>query len=192
MTDPLLFPLPAYLETQRLLLRSFRAEDAPALFAALTESIVELRSHLWFLPWVAEEPTPQSAEIRCRRAEANFLLRADLPYLAFERASGRLVASIGLHRTDWSLPKTEVGYWVRTSEAGKGFASEGVAALTAWALQSLGAKRVELVTDEQNTGSRRVAERCGFRLEGLLRNVMLSPDGKLRNSCVYARLPAEV
>jgi RimJ/RimL family protein N-acetyltransferase len=51
---------------------------------------------------------------------------------------------------------------------------------------------VELVTDELNTGSRRVAERCGFRLEGLLRNVMLSPDGKLRNSCVYAKLPAEV
>ena len=192
MTDPLLFPVPSSLETQRLLLRSFRAEDAPDLFAALTESIVELRSHLWFLPWVAEEPTPRSAEIRCRKAEANFLLRADLPYLAFERASGRLVASIGLHRTDWLLPKTEVGYWVRTSEAGNGYASEGVAALTAWALESLGAKRVELVTDEQNTGSRRVAERCGFRLEGVLRNVMQSPNGKLRNSCIYAKLPAEV
>ena len=192
MTDPMLFPVPSSHETQRLFLRSFRAEDAPALFAALTESIVELRSHLWFLPWVAEEPTPQSAEIRCRKAEANFLLRADLSYLAFERTSGRLVASIGLHRTDWSLPKTEVGYWVRTSEAGKGFASEGVSALTAWALESLGAKRVELVTDEQNTGSRRVAERCGFRLEGVLRNAMQSPDGKLRNSCIYTKLPAEV
>jgi len=192
MIDPMLFPVPSSLDTQRLLLRSFRADDAQALFAALTESIVELRSHLWFLPWVTEEPTPQSAAIRCRRAEANFLLRADLPYLAFERTSGRLVASIGLHRTDWSLPKTEVGYWVRTSEAGKGFASEGVAALTAWALESLGAKRVELVTDEQNIGSRRVAERCGFQLEGVLRNVMLSPDGKLRNSCVYAKLPVEV
>ncbi len=189
MTDPILFPVPSSFETQRLFLRSFRAEDAPDLFAALTESIVELRSHLWFLPWVAEEPTPQSAEIRCRKAEANFLLRADLPYLAFEKASGRLVASFGLHRTDWLLPKTEVGYWVRTSETGKGFASEGVAALTVWALESLGAKRVELVTDEQNTGSRRVAERCGFRLEGVLHNVMQSPNGMLRNSCIYAKLP---
>src|SRR3954471_15509977 len=127
MNEAALFPVPSSLETRRLFLRSFRADDGPDLFAALTESIVELRSHLWFLPWVAEEPTPQSAEIRCRKAEANFLLRADLPYLAFERTSGRLVASIGLHRTDWSLPKTEVGYWVRTGEVGKGFASEGVA-----------------------------------------------------------------
>lgn len=189
MTDPLTHPVPSSFETPRLLLRSFRIEDAPFLHAALAESINELRTYLWFLPWVAEEPTLQSAEVRCRRAEANFLLRSDLPYLAFEKQSGRLVASAGLHRTDWALPKTEVGYWVRSSDVGKGYASEAVVTLTSWALDSLGAKRVELVTDEQNRGSRAVAERCGFRLEGTLRNVMQAPDGTLRHSCVYAKLP---
>lgn len=189
MTDPLLFPVPNSLETERLHLRSFRTSDAPQLHEALLESIAELREHLWFLPWVAEEQTLQSAEARCRRAEANFLVRADLPYLVFARNTGRLVASAGLHRTDWSLPKTEVGYWVRTSEAGNGYATEAVLALTNWALLVMEAKRVELVTDEANCGSRRMADRCGFRLEGVLRNTMQSPDGRLRNSCVYARLP---
>lgn len=190
MPDPLLFAVPTSIETPRLVLRAFRTDDAAALHAALVESITELRAHLWFLPWVAEEQTLQSAEVRCRKAEANFLLRADLPYLAFDKRTGRLVASVGLHRTDWSLPKTEVGYWVRSSEAGKGYATEGVAALTSWALDALGAKRVELVTDEENHGSRAVAQRCGFRLEGVMHHVMQSPDGRLRNSCVYARLPA--
>lgn len=190
MLDPLQFPVPESFETARLLLRPFSVEDAPALHEALAESVVELRRHLWFLSWVAEDQTPQSAEARCRRAHANFLLRADLPYLAFERTSGRLVGSIGLHRTDWALPKTEVGYWIRSSETGKGYASEGVIALTTWALDVLHAKRVELVTDELNTGSRAVAARCGFRLEGVLRNVTQAPDGSLRNSCVYAREPA--
>jgi RimJ/RimL family protein N-acetyltransferase len=36
-----------------------------------------------------------------------------------------------------------------------------------------------------------VAERCGFELEGLLRNTMRDPDGGLSNSCVYARVPGE-
>jgi RimJ/RimL family protein N-acetyltransferase len=188
MPDPLLFPVPSSHETPRLVLRAFRVEDAPALHDALAESVNELRQTLWFLSWIAEEPTPQSAEIRCRKASANLLLRTDLTYLAFERASGRLVASIGLHRTDWSLPKTAVGYWVRTSETGKGYASEGVAALTSWALDKLGAKRVELVTDELNLRSRAVAKRCGFRLEGILHNTMQSPNGSLRNSCIYAKL----
>lgn len=189
MTNPLLFPVPDSLETRRLVLRPFRPEDARDLHAALAESIHELRRYLWFLPWVAEEPTLQTAEVRCRRAAANFLLRADLPYLAFEKDGGRLVASAGLHRTDWELPKTEVGYWVRAGETGKGYASECVRALTDWAFDGLRAMRVELVTDEQNEASRRVAERCGFRLEGVLRNVARAPDGSLRSNCVYARVP---
>jgi RimJ/RimL family protein N-acetyltransferase len=191
MPDPLLFPVPASFETTRLLLRAFRVEDAPALHAALVESIEELRQQLWFLPWVAEEQTLQSAELRCRRAQANFLLRTDLPYLVFEKSTGHLVASAGLHRTDWALPKTEVGYWVRSSETGKGYASESVTALTTWALDELNAKRIELVTDELNRGSRAVAERCGFALEATLHNVMQDPDGGLRNSCIYARFPIE-
>ena len=73
----------------------------------------------------------------------------------------------------------------------QGYASEAVTALTEWALQNLGAMRVELVTDEQNLGSRGVAERCGFRLEGIQRNVARSPDGRLRSNCIYARMPAE-
>lgn len=190
MSDPLLFLVPQSFATERLELRPYRTSDAPELHEALRESMAELREHLWFLPWVAEEPTLQTAEARCRRAEANFLIRADLPYLAFSKNTGRLVASAGLHRTDWSLPRTEVGYWVRTSEAGKGYATEAVLALTNWALLGLKAKRVELVTDEANDRSRRLAERCGFNLEGILRNTMQSPDGQLRNSCVYARLPA--
>src|SRR3954469_24579669 len=105
MVDPMLFPVPSAIETRRLMLRSFRLADAPALHEAMAESIDLLRSSLWFLPWVAEEPTLQSAEVRCRRAEANFLLRTDLPFLAFEKVTDRLVASVGLHRTDWNVPK---------------------------------------------------------------------------------------
>ena len=189
MPDPHTYPVPTSFETERLILRPFHLTDASALHAALAESINELRAHLWFLPWVAEEQTLQSAEVRCKSAEANFLLRSDLPYLAFEKQSGRLVASVGLHRTDWDLPKTEVGYWVRSSAVGKGYASETVLTVTNWALHVMGAQRVELVTDELNGGSRNVAERCGFQLEGLLHNVMRAPDGMLRHRCVYARLP---
>jgi RimJ/RimL family protein N-acetyltransferase len=36
-------------------------------------------------------------------------------------------------------------------------------------------------------GSRRVATRCGFELEGVLRSTLRTPDGEWRNSCVYAR-----
>jgi RimJ/RimL family protein N-acetyltransferase len=189
MPDPHLFPIPTSFTTPRLTIRAFRSTDAAALHEVLLESRADLQAHLWFLPWVAAEPTLESAQLRCRTAEAQFLLRTDLPYLVFDTARQRLVASVGLHRTDWAVPKTEVGYWVRSTEAGKGYVSEAVNTLTAWALDSLGATRVALVTDEGNAASRAVAMRCGFALEGVQRNVLRGPDGVLRHSCLYAKLP---
>ena len=164
MLDPLLIEVPSRVEASRLILRPHRAGDGPALHEALVESIAELRRSLWFIPWIAEEQTADSAELRCRRSEANFLARTDLPYLAFEKSTGRLVGSVGLHRTDWEVPKTEVGYWVRTSAAGNGYITEAVQALVACAFDQLGAQRVELIADEENVPSRKVAQRCGFEL----------------------------
>jgi RimJ/RimL family protein N-acetyltransferase len=189
MPDPRSFPVPTQLETSRLVLRSFTAGDAAVLHEALAESVIELRTHLWFLPWVAEAQTLASAEARCHAAQTAFMQRDDLPFLAFSQDSGRLVGSAGLHRTDWAVPKTEVGYWMRTSEVGRGYASECVQVLSGWALTELQATRVELVTLDDNTGSRRVAERCGFTLEGVHHNFLRAPTGELRHRCVYARLP---
>lgn len=188
MTDPLLLDLAASVETPRLVVRVPRAGDGVALHAAVAESLPELRQFLGFLPWLAGEPTVESAEARCRTGAANFLARADLPFLAFEKSSGQLLGGVGLHRTVWSTPKTEVGYWIRTSRAGSGFVTEAVAALVAYAFTQMQAARVELITDDANTASRRVAERCGFGLEGLLRHERRAPDGSLRNTCVYALL----
>ena len=188
MTDPILLDLPPSLETDRLLLRAPRAGDGPLLYEALAESLPELRRFLASLPWVAGEQTLASAETFCRNAEANFLLRKDLPFFMIERSSGRLLGSTGLHRPVWTTPKVEVGYWCRTSCVGRGWVTEAVQALTRYAFEHIRAVRVELVTDEENTASRRVAERCGFVLEGVQRHERRAPDGSLRNTCLYACL----
>lgn len=188
--EAILLDLPTSIETPRLTLRPPRAGDGPELFGALVESLPELRQFLASLPWVAAEQTLESAETFCRNGEANFLARRDLPFLAFEKRTGQLVASTGLHRTVWQTPKTEVGYWCRTKACGNGFVSEAVTALTEYAFRHIHAARVELITDEENAASRRVAERCGFVLEGVLRNERRAPDSSLRNTCVYARFPS--
>ena len=190
--DPILIELPSALETSRLRLRPPQAGDGDRVCAAVTESLPELRQFLASLPWVASEPTPASSEIWCRNAQANFLARKDMPYLLFDKAAGDtdvMVGVVGLHRPVWGTPKFEVGYWVRTRFAGQGYISEGVQALTEMALAQLHAARVELITDEDNAASRRIAQRCGYVLEGTLRNERRAPDGTLRHTCMYARTP---
>ena len=190
MLDPTLLNLPSSIETPRLTLRPPRTGDGPALHQALSESLPELRRFLASLPWVAADQTLESAEMFCRNGEANFVSRKDLPFLVFEKRAGNLVASAGLHRTAWQTPKTEVGYWCRTSATHNGFVTEAVIALTEYAFQHIRAVRVELITDEENVASCRVAERAGFVLEGVLRNERRAPDASLRNTCVYARFPS--
>jgi len=104
------------------------------------------------------------------------------------KATGKIVGATGLHRTVWTTPKTEIGYWARASSGRKGLITEAVMALTDYAVSHIGAVRVEIITDEENLPSRRVAERCQFTLEGILRNERRAPDGSLRNACIYARI----
>ena len=191
MTPPILLQLPLEVHTEHLLLRVPRTGDGESLHEAIAESVVELRRFLASLPWVAAEQSVESSEIFCRNAESNFIARRDLPYLMWEKASGSVIGATGLHRTDWNTPKTEIGYWCRTSRTGKGFTSEAVEALVEVAFEQLKVSRVELITDAENLGSRRVAQRCRFELEGILRNERRAPDGTLRNTCVYSRLPPE-
>lgn len=190
MTTPILLDLPDTLLTPRLLLRAPRPGDGAALHEAIVESLPRLREFLASLTWVSGEQTLESAETYCRNAASNFIARRDLPYLMFSRETQQLLGACGLHRTQWDVPKTEIGYWVRTSAAGQGYVTEAVNALVDLAFETIGAQRVDISTDALNLPSRRVAERCGFVLEGVMKNERRAPDGVLRDSCIYARLPA--
>src|ERR1700754_2166415 len=137
MTDPLLLDLQTSIQTERLLVQVPQAGDGLARHEAVVESLPELRQFLGFLPWIAAEPTLEISEARCRKGAANFLLRTDLPFQMFERSSGQLLDGVGLHRTIWSTPKTEVGYWIRTSRTGSGFVAEAVSASVEYAFHQM-------------------------------------------------------
>ena len=177
--------LPESLETDRLLVRVARPGDGAMFNAAIVESCEQLKP---WLGWVYPPPSLAESEASCRRAYARFLLNEDLMAFFIDKASGALVGGSGLHHADWQLRQFEVGYWGHSRFLGKGFITEGVAALTEYALQQLGANRVFLTTDELNMASWRLAERAGFQLEGTLRNDRLNIQGQLRNTRVYSRV----
>ena len=88
------------------------------------------------------------------------------------------------------MPKFEIGYWCRTGMTGRGYTTEAVRGIAAFAFDALGAKRVEIRCDPLNRLSARVAERAGFHLEGELRNDALGTDGTLRNTLVFSAIPS--
>lgn len=186
--DPLLIDVPSRLETERLILRCPQPGDGPVLHAAEHETLEELRP---WMPWAQMPRSADEAEVYCRRMQARFLLREDLVYFGFERdtgGEGRFVAACGLHRIDWDARRFEIGYWRRAGCGGRGYVTELAAALARMAFDRLDARRVELRMDDTNVASWKIAERCGFTLEAVLRGDSLTPQGAVRSTRVYARV----
>ena len=187
MTKPLLLDFPDYFETERLLIRCPQPGDGAALNAAVIESLEELRP---WMPWAQNEPSIEDSEEVCRRARAKWLSREDLMLFLFLK-NGTFIGGSGLHRIDWEVPKFEIGYWLRTSQHGKGLMTEAVRGITRFAFEQLNAERVEIRCDERNEKSHGVMERAGFIREGCLRNFVREHGGELRNALIYALLRDE-
>jgi ribosomal-protein-serine acetyltransferase len=177
--------VPESFETGRLVVRAPRWEDAAAINAAVLESLAELRP---WLRWAQAAPTLEESEESVHRARLRFLARRDLRLHIFHKHSGVLLGASGLHRIDWALRRFEIGYWLRTSQTGRGYMSEAVAGITDLAAGELAANRVEIRCDARNTRSRRIPERLGFRLEGVLRSEALDPDGRPADEMVFAKV----
>jgi RimJ/RimL family protein N-acetyltransferase len=86
------------------------------------------------------------------------------------------------------VPKFEIGYWCRTGHTGHGYITEAVKAITTLAIDTLGARRVEIRCDPTNHKSASVAKRAGFQLEATLHNNELGTDGNPRDTLIFSRL----
>ncbi|GAA2438716.1 hypothetical protein GCM10010191_62430 [Actinomadura vinacea] len=96
-----------------------------------------------------------------------------------DRETGALSGTVGLFRVDWPARSAEAGYGIRPAARGRGLATDALRALAGWALDAGGGglNRVELRIDVANRASVRVAEKAGFRHEGVLRAVETGPGG---------------
>lgn len=86
---------------------------------------------------------------------------------------GRAIGDVTLSRIDLRHERTWISYWLAPSARGRGIASAAVAAICDHAFAELGLHRIELAHRVDNPASRRVAERCGFRPEGIRRHELL-------------------
>jgi ribosomal-protein-alanine N-acetyltransferase len=87
--------------------------------------------------------------------------------------------------------RVELGYWLLPEGRGKGRATRALRLVARWALDRPGVARLELVTAPDNTASQRVAERSGFRREGVLRSYH-EVNGRREDVVFFSLLPGEL
>ena len=183
--DPILRDVPEEFETERLLLRAPRAGDGAEMHEAIVESADHLR--VW-VPWAKPDITVDEEEALQRKKRINFLARDSFFFNIYLKSAGTLVGVIALWNIDWGVPKFEIGYFIRKSLEGQGYATEAVNGITRFAFDQLGALRIQITSPLQNEPSWRVAERAGYTLEGILRNNNRDVDGNLLDSKHYSKI----
>lgn len=105
---------------------------------------------------------------------------------------GNTVGSIGIFcGTDVYEKSGELGYWLAEEFWGYGIMTEAVKEICREAFQKFNIIRIYAEPFEYNTGSRRVLEKAGFSLEGIMKNGVCK-NGKIFDYCMYALLKEEI
>ena len=184
-----LIPLFEELQSERLIVRPYRESDTQALFEAIAESRDHIRP---WLPFADAHQTVEESRDWIIHEQAKWLIREDLILSIWERATNRFLGGTGIHPKNWEHRYFEIGYWLRVSAQGHGYMTEAVQLLTHYAFSSLTANRVEIRCDERNVRSAAIPRRLGFIQEARMRNHMVTPDGTLRTTLVFALIPSDL
>jgi RimJ/RimL family protein N-acetyltransferase len=116
----------------------------------------------------------------------------ELPFAIVRRSSGVVVGSTRFRGIDRVHVRVEIGStWLAASAQRTAINTEAKLLLLSYAFDHWGCIRVELLTDVLNAQSRAAILRLGAVEEGVLRNHMRMPGGRLRDSACYSIIPAE-
>ncbi len=164
-----------------LAMRPWTEDDIPALVVACNDPEI---TH-----WIPVIPSPYT------EADALAFVRGEIPSLpehsfAITR-DGVLVGAIGMGVNSLNY-RGHIGYWVAAPARGQGVCTRALTLVSSWGLEELGLQRLELITDPGNVASQRVAEKVGFRREGVLRSHLQHRDGRRRDSVMFSLLPGEL
>ena len=178
---------PVELREGEVLLRPLTRRDAKDY------AEVRARNRAWLTPWEATDPRGgEPADFHHLRRLLNRQAKTGrlLPFVI--DIGGRLRGQLTVSGFQWSsLMTAQLGYWIDEQLAGRGHTPTAVALATDYCFTALGLHRMEINIRPENAPSRRVAEKLGFRHEGVRRD-FLHIDGDWRDHDAYALTAPEV
>jgi RimJ/RimL family protein N-acetyltransferase len=138
--------------------------------------------------WTIARPADRAGlEAWMTAALANAAAGVELPFVTVERSSGRPIGSSRYLNIVPEHRRLEIGWtWVAPAWQRGGANREAKLLMLRHAFDNLGCMRVEFKTDSNNDPSRRALLGIGATFEGIFRNHMVMPDGRIRDSAYYS------
>ena len=183
------FAEPVVLEGRHVRLEPVSADALDAQAAALAVAVTD--GTLWNSR-VTTIPRPEGMRAYVEKALAELAAGRSLPFVTRDRASGRIVGTTRFMNIEAAHRRLEIGTtWLAQSFQRTAVNTEAKLLMLSHAFETLRCIAVDIRTHEKNAQSRAAIERLGAKLDGILRNHMIMPDGTVRNTASYSIIDAE-
>lgn len=173
------------LSAENVVLRKFESRDVEQFVEAVRESAESVGS---WLPWWNAAYSPDDARSWFQACDDAIVAGSGFDIGIFSKDDGLFIGGIAINRIDSGNRSGALGYWVRDSQQGNGYCSEAVNRIKEFGFNDLALTRLEIVVLTENTASRRVAEKCGAKLECIAENKLLH-QGQPTAAAVYSLTP---
>jgi RimJ/RimL family protein N-acetyltransferase len=171
---------PVTLSTDRLILRPLSLSDVPALGEAASDGA------LWEKK-TTTVPRPEGLEAYVQKALELQAAGLALPFATVVNDGDRIVGSTRYMNIDAANRRVEIGTtWIAKSWQRTFVNTHAKFLMLRHAFEVLGCNAVEIRTHSRNDQSRAAIERLGAKLDGILRQHMIMPDGHIRDTAVYS------
>jgi ribosomal-protein-alanine N-acetyltransferase len=182
-------PRKVRIDTERLTLRPLTHGD----FHAWSELRASSRAFLtpWEPTWTADHLTRKGFTNRVYWVNRSVSQGSALPLLIIRRHDNVLIGAITVDNVRRGPAQSATcGYWVGEPFARQGYMREALTAVVNHAFTEMDLSRLEAGCLPENTASRGVLEKCGFKYEGVAQSY-LQINGRWRNHVLYAALRAD-
>lgn len=177
------------IETERMTLRLPLHEDYRH-WAVLREASAAFLQP-WEPAWSSDHLTRKSFSARVYWAQRASSEESALPLFLIRREDQRLLGAVTLDNIRRGPAQAgTIGYWIGQPYARNGYMREAVVALIHYAFTRLDLSRIESACLPENTPSRGLLEKCGYKYEGVAQSY-LQINGRWRNHVLYANLRSD-
>jgi len=170
---------PELLETERLVLRRYRSADAAGILELVDKNRARLVQN--FSPMANAlfqgEDVKSFVEDKTEQWNAG---RA-FCYGIWFKISKQQIGQLQVKNVMWDVPSAELSYFIDSSSERQGFATEAISGILRVALGQLDFKRIFVRIIPSNQGSIALANKLGFKHEGLHRNAFRCGFGELHD-----------
>ena len=175
--------IPELIQTRRTRLIKYRLGDG-AVFFELVENNRERLIHSF--PMILSTVTNEiNAELFIRSRLNEWIVQQSFTYAIWNQKKTDLIGHISIKNIDWTIPRAELAYLISAEYEGKGIMTEVLKTIINLSFEKLGMNKLYLRVITFNDKSYKVAEKCGFKREGIIRNDHRTFDGELVDLYYY-------